>query len=94
MRLNELIGKEVVNLTDASRLGVVRNAQALIDTEAGRVEALLVPYADGGRWRAHQRFLAIPWRAIRRLGRDLIIVEVKTPAPDDRRRNPITVKGE
>ena len=95
MRLNELIGKEVINLTDANRLGVVRNAQALIDTETGRVEALLVPYADRQRrWRVRQRLLAIPWRAIRRLGRDLIIVEVKTPAPEEHRRSTITIKSD
>lgn len=90
MRLSELVGKEVINLTDAARLGVVKSAQALIDTEAGRVEAILVPYSyPGTLWRHQQRLLAVPWRALRRLGKEIVIVEVKTPGKEERRRGPI-----
>ncbi|MGE5552287.1 MAG: YlmC/YmxH family sporulation protein [Bacteroidota bacterium] len=83
MRLNELVGREVINLTDATRLGVIKSAEALIDTELGRVEAILVPYSPhGGVWRGRQRMLAVPWRAVRRMGRDIVIVEVRTPSRD------------
>jgi len=94
MRLSELVGKEVVNLTDATRLGVIRNAQALIDTDAGRVEALLVPYdRPVSVLRRHHRLLAVPWRAVRRMGREIVIVEVKPPAHEDRRRGTIMLRG-
>ena len=91
MRLGELIGKEVINLTDAARLGVIKEAQALIDTEAGRVEAILVPFPGlNNIWRHQKKMLSIPWRAVRRFGRDLIVVEIKTPTREDRRH----VQGE
>ena len=41
VRLSELAGKEIVNLTDATRIGVIRTAQALFDLEAGKVEAIV-----------------------------------------------------
>lgn len=94
VRLSELAGKEIVNLTDATRIGVIRTAQALFDLEAGRVEAILVPFEAERAWRGRPRLLAIPWRAVRRLGRDLVIVEIKIPAREGPRRGPPTLRGE
>lgn len=93
MRLSELVGKEIVNLTDAARIGVVRTAEALLDLEAGRVESILVPFYGERSWGRRPRLLAIPWRAIRRFGRDLIIVEIKIPPRETLRRVPLTAKG-
>lgn len=89
VRLSALEGKEVVNLTDAECLGVIRQAQALIDTEAGRVEALLVPCARFvPPWRGQARQLAVPWRAIRRIGREIVLIEIRPPMREDRRQGP------
>lgn len=93
MRLSELVGKEVVNLTDATRIGVVKTAEVMIDTEAGRVEALLVPFSGSGLpWRRPRKLLSIPWRAIRKSGPEMIIVEVKTLSRDDRQRGPVAIR--
>lgn len=91
MRLSELVGKEVINLADATRLGTVKNAQVLIDTEAGRIEAVLLPYAAHHKpWGKQYKTMAIPWRSIRRWGRDLVIVEIKPPTPEDSHRGAMT----
>lgn len=91
MRLSELAGKEVVNLTDASRLGTIKDAQVLIDTDTGRVEAILLPRAAHNKpWGKQYTAMAIPWRSIRRWGRDLVIVEIKPPSPEDPRRAAMT----
>lgn len=87
MRLSSLAGMEVINLTDAERLGVIKQAQALIDTETGRVEAVLVPYAGmGGIWHGQPRQISVPWRAIRRIGREIMLIEVRTPGREGRRQ--------
>ncbi len=93
MRLQELAGKEVVNLVDATRFGLIRRPEVLIDTELGRVEALLMPIEQANIWRNQQQWLAIPWRAIRRVGPDLMIVELKTPPKEDKRRSVTSHQG-
>ncbi|NLG83817.1 MAG: YlmC/YmxH family sporulation protein [Firmicutes bacterium] len=93
MRLSELVGKEIINLTDAARIGVIRTAEALFDLETGKVESILVPFFGERTWGRRRRLLAIPWRAIRRFGRDLIIVEIKIPSRESLRRAPLTAKG-
>ncbi|MGE5530028.1 MAG: YlmC/YmxH family sporulation protein [Patescibacteria group bacterium] len=95
MRLNELVGKEVINLTDGTRLGVIRNAQAMVDVDTGRIESFLVPFTPArGLLSRRQRLLAVPWRAIRRFGPDLLIVEIRTPREDERRRGAVAVGTE
>ena len=93
MRLSELVGKEIVNLTDATRIGVIRTAEALFDLENGKVESILVPFSGKRSWGPGAKLLAIPWRAIRRFGRDLIIVEIKIPPRENSRRAPLAAKG-
>lgn len=88
MRLSEFEGKEVVNLTDAQRLGTIRDAQALIDVDAGKIEAILVPFTEERFWNPRHKTLAIPWRAIRRLGREIVIVEIKSPTRETDTANP------
>ncbi|MGQ9513085.1 PRC-barrel domain-containing protein, partial [Thermodesulfitimonas sp.] len=39
MRLGELIGKEIVNLYDGARLGVVGESDLTIDAETGQVHS-------------------------------------------------------
>lgn len=84
-RISDLRCKEVVNVSDGARLGFVCDVE--LDTEHGRVLALLVP--------GPCRFLGaigrecdylIPWSCIRRIGEDIILVDVipenaKTPRP-------------
>lgn len=93
MRLSDLVGKEVINLADATRLGLIKSAEALIDVEEGRLEALLVPCRDRHFLGSQHRMLAVPWRAVRRLGKEIIIVEVKTPSRDAQRQKTITLKS-
>ena len=76
MRLSELSGKEIVNLMDGARLGVVGNADLAINPSTGKIEKLLIPVGRGyfSMFR-DAGVLEIPWSAIKRIGDDLIIVE-------------------
>lgn len=70
---------DVVNLTDGSHLGLVRDLE--IDLETGQITALIVP-------RPHQNWLQylfrkemdciIPWEKVIKIGRDVILVEIET----------------
>ena len=68
--------KEVINITDARRLGYVQDVCA--DLESGKITAIIVP---GGSNRLANFFssandIVIKWEDIRSIGEDLILVEI------------------
>lgn len=84
-RISDLRCKEVVNVSDGARLGFVSDVE--IETEHGRVVALIVPgpckfFGAIG----HTCDYLIPWSCIRRIGEDIILVDIilenaRTPRP-------------
>lgn len=77
MRLSDLSGKEVINLGDGARLGVIDECELSIDSRSGRIQALILP----GRSSiftifGDNRGSTIPWRSIKRIGDDVIIVDL------------------
>ena len=72
---SELRCKEVINVTDGKRLGYVTDLE--LETENGRILSLSVPcpcrffglFGDRGTY-------VIPWHCIRKIGADLVLVEV------------------
>jgi len=77
MRLFELTGKEIVNLTNGARLGVVGESDLAVDTETGRICSIILPRKGNllNFWVDRQN-LIIPWEAVRRIGKEVIIVEI------------------
>ncbi len=84
-RISELRCREVVNISDGARLGFVSDVE--VELPCGRVTALLVPGPGKfmGLFGRECDYL-IPWSCIRRIGEDIILVDVvlesaKTPHP-------------
>lgn len=78
MRLSELGEKEVVNLNTGGRLGILADSDLIIEEETGKIISLIAPDR-----RLSLRLLGIdkngievPWDAIRKIGYDMIIVEL------------------
>lgn len=78
MRLSELGQKEIINLDNGARLGLFSDADIMFDRNNGRIESIMV---------REKRFtfkllgiednaLEIPWTAIKKVGHDMIIVEL------------------
>ena len=66
--------KEVINLSDGRRLGYVQDVEANFET--GEITAIVVPgssklFAMGGK-----NDIVIPWNHIRKIGDDIILVEI------------------
>ncbi len=85
MRLSELGGKEIVNLNDGGRLGIIADSDLVIDEKSGKILALLVPERRSqikifGTY--DRNGVEIPWSAIRKIGNDMIIIEL-----DEENRN-------
>ncbi len=74
-RVEDFRYKELVNVSTGQRLGYVNDV--LIDVATGRVMALIVPGRCkflGLFWREEDYIL--PWECIKRIGADIILVEV------------------
>ncbi|MEW6770571.1 MAG: YlmC/YmxH family sporulation protein [Bacillota bacterium] len=82
MRLAELVGKEIVNIHDGARLGVVGESDLTIDAESGQVQSIILPRRANllTIWMDRQQ-LVIPWEAIKKIGSEVIVVELDRTNP-------------
>jgi len=78
LRLSELGGKEIINISNGARLGVVGESDLVFDENTGQVRSIVLPRRSGliSFW-AGKQYLAIPWEAIKKIGREVIIVELR-----------------
>lgn len=78
MRLSELGSKEIVNLNNGGRLGLLEDSDIIFEEATGKIVSLLSYEkkfslklfgidSDG---------MEIPWDSIRKIGYDMIIVEL------------------
>ncbi len=74
LRITNLGCKEVINICDGTRYGYVNDAE--IDITTGEVVAVIVPGHHKFPW-FFSRYddYIIPWKAIRRIGDDIILVD-------------------
>jgi YlmC/YmxH family sporulation protein len=82
MKTSELRAREVINMTDGRRLGLASDLE--IDVETGRIRAIVVP--GSGRWLSwlgKNDEVVIPWDRIRKIGIDVILVDVAGDNPMD-----------
>ena len=66
--------KEVINLTDGRRLGYVQDVEANFDT--GEITAIVVPGNNKMFSIGNKGDIVIPWNKIKRIGDDIILVEI------------------
>ncbi len=66
--------KEVINLTDGRRLGYVQDVEANFDT--GEITAIVVPGSNKLFNFGNKNDIVIPWNSIRRIGDDIILVDI------------------
>lgn len=83
IRLSELEGKEVINLVDGARLGVIGEADMLIDIHTGEIHSIVLPQRSTffNLWSDRQNMI-IPWQTIKRIGNEVIIVELDHTVPN------------
>ncbi len=77
MRLSDLSGKEVINLSDGSRLGLIEQCELIFDYKSGCIDTILVPNRNSMfSFFNESRPITIPWQAIKRIGDEVIIVDL------------------
>ena len=77
MRLSDLSGKEVINLGDGARLGIIDDCEVTFDAKSGKISALILPSRSGAfNFFNDNKTSTIPWQAIKRIGDEVIIVDL------------------
>lgn len=73
---SDLWSKEVINVTDGRRLGLVEDVE--LDLKTGKIDALVIPGRQGflGLFGGSQD-LVINWGQIQKIGEDVILVRVE-----------------
>lgn len=81
MLLSDLAGKEIINLYDGAKLGLVGDADLAIST-GGAIEAIILGSRAGfsGLWGNNsgrdRDTLVIPWQSVKKVGTEVIIVDM------------------
>ena len=75
-KFTDLFCKEVICVSDGRRLGFVCDAR--VELPDGELVAIIVPGPCRflGLWGRREDFV-IPWKCIRRIGPDIILVDIK-----------------
>ncbi|MCL2817023.1 MAG: YlmC/YmxH family sporulation protein [Clostridiales bacterium] len=76
MRLSEFIGKRIVNIFDGGMLGLVGDSDLLVDPDSGGIDAIILPVRGGGL-RQERRAVSIPWEAVKKIGYEVIVVDIE-----------------
>ncbi|MDD2585199.1 MAG: YlmC/YmxH family sporulation protein [Syntrophomonadaceae bacterium] len=77
MRLNELIGKEIVNIYDGMRMGTVGESDMVVDQETGNIVSIILPNRGNAfNFFADRQKLVIPWETVKKIGREVIVVDL------------------
>lgn len=86
MRMCDLVGKEIVNIYNGARLGVVGESDLAIDIDSGEIRSIILPKKNNliNLWVDRQQ-LVIPWEAVRKIGSEVIIVELDQTSPNYQR---------
>jgi YlmC/YmxH family sporulation protein len=89
MLLSDLAGKEIINLYDGAKLGLVGDADLDISLN-GSVEAIILTSRGGisGFWSSRgdrdREQLVIPWQTIKKVGSEVIIIDLHNKAERSR----------
>lgn len=75
MRFSEMSGKEIIDLHEGERLGMMGNADLVIDPVTGRIDRIIIPPKRIFGFYQSREELNVFWRSIRKIGYDMVIVE-------------------
>lgn len=77
MRISEMSGKEVINLGDGARLGTVGECELSFDARSGLINGLILPKRKSlFNFFDESQTITIPWKAIKRIGDEIVIVDL------------------
>ena len=86
-KISDLRVREVINIADGRRLGPIKDID--IDLEQGRISAIILP--GPGRLMSffgREEEIVVPWEKIKKIGLDVILVDLRGVTELDPERYP------
>ncbi|MFU0790999.1 YlmC/YmxH family sporulation protein [Cerasibacillus sp. JNUCC 74] len=77
MRYKEISRKEIVNVNEGSRLGVLGQTDLEINEMTGQIESFIIPNYKWFGLKKEAEETKIRWSAIKKIGEDMIIIDTK-----------------
>jgi len=77
VRFSEFSGKEIIDLDNGERMGVLGQSDLVINPESGQIESIVLSGSSYFGFGKKKHDVVIPWHSIRKIGPDMIIVELK-----------------
>ena len=72
-----MTGKEVINLGDGARLGIIGECELTFDSRSGVIGGLILPKRNTlFNFLGDNQLVTIPWQAIKRIGDEVVIVDL------------------
>lgn len=75
VRYREISGKEIVNITHGTRLGVLGQTDLEIDKRTGQIQAIIIPNYKWFGLKREEATMKIPWSSIKKIGEHMIMIE-------------------
>lgn len=76
VRVSDLRTREVINIEDGRRLGIIRDIE--LDTHEGKVRAIVLPGSPRlGGLLGRRDDLIVTWERIKKVGVDVILVDLE-----------------
>ncbi|MDR1701432.1 MAG: YlmC/YmxH family sporulation protein [Sporomusaceae bacterium] len=77
MRISDFSGKEIIDISDGARLGVIEECELVLDEKTGKISGIILPkrkhFFD---FRTSAQHILIPWQTIKRIGDDIVIIDL------------------
>ena len=77
MRFSEFSGKEIIDLDNGERMGMLGQSDLVIHPESGQIESIVLSSSSFWGLGRKKQDVIIPWNSIRKIGPEMIIVELR-----------------
>lgn len=75
MRYKDISGKEIVNVNQGTRLGILGQTDLEINEKTGQIESFIIPNYKWFGLKKEGAETKIKWRSIKKIGDDMIMIE-------------------
>lgn len=75
-KVSEFIYREVINISDGEKIGMVADIE--FDKNTGNISSIIVPEKSRKLFSSKNKDIKIPWDNIKKIGDDIILVDVVT----------------
>ncbi|MBP1968054.1 YlmC/YmxH family sporulation protein [Virgibacillus natechei] len=77
MRYKDISGKEIVNVSQGSRLGILGQTDLEINEKTGQIESFIIPNYKWFGLKKEGDEQKINWNSIKKIGEDMIMIEME-----------------